>query len=411
LASPGIDAPTQPRQAPCVESQGAAPSGGLDGDAAAVIDLFPTAAPTPVIGPVRQVVRGITGAGNWLFGAVTMIGALAFLGSFPLTQFLTLGYLLEAAGRIGRTGRLEQAFPGIRQAARVGGMVLGGWLVVWPLRYAMDVLVDSTLIDPDSPATQTTRRVVFALWVATPLHILLALAHGGRLNYFFRPLSNVLDLIRRLRRGSYIRTAWESAVQFVRALRLWHYFLLGLRGFLGAAAWLVIPITIMAAGRGAGAMSLLGGLLLLPVLFHLPFLQAHFAATDRWRAMFELRTVRERARHAPIAFLFAFAFTLLAALPLYLLKIEIIPREATWLPALVFVVTIFPMKLFAGWAYHRASRRPERSHFLIRFACRAFMWPVAALYAFIVFLTQYTGWYGVRSLYEQHAFLLPVPFF
>jgi hypothetical protein len=36
--------------------------------------------------------------------------------------------------------------------------------------------------------------------------------------------------------------------------------------------------------------------------------------------------------------------------------------------------------------------------------------PAALLYVLIVFLSQYTSWGGVSSLYEQHAFLLPVPF-
>ena len=36
--------------------------------------------------------------------------------------------------------------------------------------------------------------------------------------------------------------------------------------------------------------------------------------------------------------------------------------------------------------------------------------PIAGLYVFIVFFTRYTSWYGVWSLFEQHAFLVPVPF-
>ncbi len=38
------------------------------------------------------------------------------------------------------------------------------------------------------------------------------------------------------------------------------------------------------------------------------------------------------------------------------------------------------------------------------------MLPVAAFYALIVFFTRYSSWYGIWSLYEQHAFLVPVPF-
>jgi hypothetical protein len=36
---------------------------------------------------------------------------------------------------------------------------------------------------------------------------------------------------------------------------------------------------------------------------------------------------------------------------------------------------------------------------------------VAGFYVLIVFFTQFTSWTGVWSLYEQHAFLVPVPFF
>ncbi len=35
----------------------------------------------------------------------------------------------------------------------------------------------------------------------------------------------------------------------------------------------------------------------------------------------------------------------------------------------------------------------------------------AFFYVVVVFLAQYTSWGGASSLYEQHAFLLPVPFF
>jgi hypothetical protein len=38
------------------------------------------------------------------------------------------------------------------------------------------------------------------------------------------------------------------------------------------------------------------------------------------------------------------------------------------------------------------------------------MLPTAGLYVLLVLLTQYTSWEGVGSWYEQHAFLLPVPF-
>jgi len=38
-------------------------------------------------------------------------------------------------------------------------------------------------------------------------------------------------------------------------------------------------------------------------------------------------------------------------------------------------------------------------------------WPAATAYVVVVFFTQFTSWNGVWSLFEQHAFLVPVPLF
>jgi hypothetical protein len=37
--------------------------------------------------------------------------------------------------------------------------------------------------------------------------------------------------------------------------------------------------------------------------------------------------------------------------------------------------------------------------------------PATLFYVLFVFLSQYFGWDGILGMYEQHAFLLPVPFF
>ena len=36
--------------------------------------------------------------------------------------------------------------------------------------------------------------------------------------------------------------------------------------------------------------------------------------------------------------------------------------------------------------------------------------PIVFAYVLVVFFSQHLGWKGVTSIYEQHAFLLPVPF-
>jgi hypothetical protein len=196
----------------------------------------------------------------------------------------------------------------------------------------------------------------------------------------------------------------------VTALRLPAYFRLGFLGYAGTLAWLLVPVTFLALGRRLPPLSLLGGLLLAFVTLGLPFLQAHFAAEGRLAALFEWRTVRQRFRRAPWAFALTLFLTALLSLPLYLLKIEMIPRETVWLPSLVYLAFIFPTRVLTGWAYARAARRETPRHWAFRVLGRLVMLPAAAFYALFVFLSQYTAWNGIGSLYEQHAFLIPVPF-
>jgi hypothetical protein len=139
-------------------------------------------------------------------------------------------------------------------------------------------------------------------------------------------------------------------------------------------------------------------------------LQAAFAAENRWGAMFEVRRNRRRFAQAPLAYAVALLATLLLATPLFLLKIEIIPQEAAWLPSLLFVLSVFPARLLTGWALARAARNPSSRHWFWRWSSWLAMVPVAGIYVVLVYLTQYLSWYGVWSLYEQHAFLVPVPF-
>ncbi len=126
--------------------------------------------------------------------------------------------------------------------------------------------------------------------------------------------------------GAYA-SARDAVWDFVASLRLPYYFRLGLFGFLGTMAWLVIPVTLLALGSRRPFFNLPGILLLGLVAVPLPYLQARFAAENRFRAMFELRSVRDRFKRAPWAFTFALMLLLVGALPLYLLKIEMIPRD------------------------------------------------------------------------------------
>jgi hypothetical protein len=76
----------------------------------------------------------------------------------------------------------------------------------------------------------------------------------------------------------------------------------------------------------------------------------------------------------------------------------------------VFLGFIYPARVLTGWAYGRSLRREPPRHWFFRWTGRLAMLPVALFYVLVVFLSQYTAWRGIWSLYEQHAFLLPVPF-
>jgi hypothetical protein len=332
-----------------------------------------------------------------VWGAISLIVGLAILATIPILNLLSLGYLLEASGRVARTRRISAGFIGLRPAAVLGALVFAVWLLRWPVILVADLWYASQLIDPASRATKSWGLA----WLAMSAGLALLMVAG--------PL--VFALVRPSAYAAARDELWRLAT-----CRLPYYFSLGLRGFVGAMIWLVLPISILACGAyvapGPGALiSLLGGLLLVPVLIYLPFLQTHFAAENRLSAMFEVGTVRSMFRRAPIAFWTALWATLLLALPLYLLMIEALPREVTWLPSVVFVMFLFPARLLTGWAYARAAKRDRPRFFLSRWLARLGMLPVALTYAFFVWLSQYLLWYGVFSLYHQHAFLVPVPFF
>jgi hypothetical protein len=359
---------------------------------------------------------GLCSAVEWLFGAASLMVGLSVLAALPLLQFLSLGYLLEAGGRVARTRRLRDGFIGVRPAARVGGIFLGVGLTWLALGLVAAYAHAAELIAPGSPAARRWRAGLVALTVVLAVHVVAAVARGGKFRYFLWPL-NAFWLARRLWRGGYYAEASNAVWTFCSELRLPYYFWLGVRGFAGGLLWLIVPVSLLAAGHRAPPLGFLGALLLGVVLLYLPFLQVRFAAENRFRVFFEVGAIRSAFRRAPWAFAFAFVVTLASALPLYLLKIEMVPREAPGHPSLLFIVVslffiafIFPARLLTGWAYARALQRARPRHWVLRWLGWVWMPPAAAFYVLIIFFTQYTSWDGVLSLYEQHAFLLPVPF-
>ncbi len=414
--------------------------------------------PRPQSWPIK-IWYGLCSTLEWLFGLASLLASLAVLAAIPIVNFLTLGYLLEASSRVAKSGRLRDGFIDIPKFARIGSLVAGTWLCLLLPRLISSLATDAWLIDPAGFSAQGWRIAQLACTALVIGHILLAWYSGGRLRHFFwpllapfqltayvlfggligpflrptiqsislalaadlyisRPLSSWFPpaiLLAGIRRGHMFAEARDAVWNFVTSLHLPHYFWLGLRGFIGAFAWLALPSLMLIAGTsGRGPITILigylGALALAYVLLHLPFLQTHFAVQNRLRAMFDLPAARAHFRRAPIAYWLALAITLLFALPLYLLKIETPPRELWWTLTLFFILFIYPARLLTGWAVGRALHHQQPRLFLVRWLSRLAAIPIVVFYIFILFFTQYTSFLGPASILEQHAFLLPVPF-
>ncbi len=404
---------------------------------------------------------------EWLFGLASVIGCLAVLSAIPIVQFVSLGYLLEASARVAKSGRLRDGFIDMHRFARIGSIVLGTWLLLLPLRYLSSLSLDAYLVDPGSAASGIYR---LALLVCTGLmigHILLAWYSGGKLRHFFwpvlapfqgaalflfggiigpmlRPLVERISpklaadlyverpltawfppaiLFAGIRRGHMYREARDAVWDFVVGLNLPQHFWLGLRGFAGAVVWLLIPVLMLIGGStipngGVAFVSgWLGALLLTIVLAHLLVLQTHFACEKRFVAFFQVVRSWVLFQRAPLAWWLALTVALLASVPLYLATIELTQRELTYLISLFFVALLYPARLLAGWAMGRSLKHQKSSRPMTatRFVLSTFVVlpataPVILFYVLILWVSQYTAWFGPASLLVQHAFMVPVPF-
>lgn len=397
---------------------------------------------------------------SWLFGVASVVGCLAVLSAIPLVQFISLGYLLEASARVARSGKLRSGFIDMHKFARIGSMVAGTWLMLLPLRYLSTLAADAYFVDAGGASARAWRSGQIVCTVLMIGHILVAWYSGGKLRHFFwpvlapfqlgakvlfggiigplmRPLVEAISLklaadlyVARplstwfppailwdgLKRGHLYRETRDAVWDFVIGLELPQRFWLGVRGFVGALAWLFIPTLLMMGGASLpdGGLAVisgwLGALLLGIVLIYLPFAQTHLAVQNRFVAVFDLGEIRRQFRRAPLAYWFSLTITLLFAIPLYLLTIELTQREVTYLINLVFIAFIYPARILTGWAMGRALHHSQPRFFLFRWMARFGAIPVVLTYLAILWASQYTSWFGPFSLMVQHAFMVPVPF-
>ena len=349
-----------------------------------------------------------------LFGIASLVVLLAVVAAIPGVNILALGYLLEVEGRVARSGRLRDAFPLIDLAPRLGSIALGVLLCVFPLQLLAGAAADARLINPGSTADRNLHLLVQVASIVLTLHLCLALARGGSLTCFIRPIKNLRWLSSRVTSGQYWTQAEAAVRDFLSGWRLKYHFWLGFRGYAGALLWLVLPTALFASATKTEGLPLflmvIGGVLLMLVLSWVPFLQAHYAAENRWGAMFELRKVRALYRHAPFSWLVTLLVTLALSLPLYLFTIVLPPGDVAWLVTLVFIVSIYPARVVTGWAYHRAVTRERPAPRLLLVFTRLLTVPLLGFYVFLLFFTQLIGERGKAVLFEHHAFMLPSPF-
>jgi len=372
----------------------------------------------PRKGIIRRALGGVASLVRICFSLASLVALLAVLTAIPLLQLIAFGYLLRVAGGLAEGATIRQSLPHLRQAGQIGLAALAVFFAALPTQLLAHWESVAYLIDPGSGQATAMRVLAIAsAWLATA-YLLWAWVRGGRLKHYLWPQP------KRMFREAWRLRTWKSAPDrlwdFTMSLQLPHYFWIGLRGAIGTLVWLIPAMIIVLAFREGetGLAGLIGffSLVLLGLgLLYLPMLQAHFAAENRFSALFEVREIRRMFRRAPWAWLMAMIVALLITpIPLYLLKIEATQREVMWLPCLVFVAFILPARISTGLALRRARRRPDPSGWwprLSRWFVRFTMLVVVATYLLFVYVSQYTSWDGLATWVQQHAILIPVPFF
>ncbi len=357
---------------------------------------------------------------SFLWRTVSLIVLLSVVATIPLLQFASFGYMLEVSSRIARGQPARSCFPGTEIAGRmlvILNCVSLSWLPVW---FIADMAYTAELIEQGSDAASRLRlaaRLVSVLWV---FWVVWAVFRGGKLRHFLWPAP--ILAVRSVFRPSVWREAEDRLWEFISSLRLPRLLWLGLMASIGALVWLVLPSSFIAIGligngnAGTGLVGLVGAMLMWWVLLHLPFLQIQMAREGRLLSVFDIRSARRSFRRAPWSFCLATWATFVLAVPLYLLRIEPIPEELWWILSFFFVILMFPAKLCTGWAlrrskYHNPANAASVVHWFWRYCAWLPQIAVVLVYLGVLYLAKFALWEGTASIYLQHAFLPPVPFF
>ncbi len=367
---------------------------------------------------LRDPLKSIAWLAQGLVGTLFGIILLAAMAAVPLLNVLAYGYLLEIVGRVARTGRFRSACYLTPLTSRLAGIVIVVSLLVFPLRFLTGIARDASLVAPGGVAAWAWAAGTILGGLLAGGLLLLMIGRGGSGWWFFRPLNNFRWIRTRLGEGRYWQDADRAIDEVWAALRPWHHFRLGLIGMVGVYLWLALPTFLFAqaaenTGRLQTLLLILGGSALILVLGWLPFLQAHFCETGRWRAFLEWRVVRERFRRSPFCWTLSatllFALSTLVLLYVALVKYKLPPHDALWDVMIVFLVTVAPAKILVAWAWHRSEGKPEpwrTWQWLNRFLLATAL----GYYIYFLFLARTGGQLGEKAIWQHHALILPFPF-
>ncbi len=366
--------------------------------------------PRPWRHPIRFTGWMIQGA----FGLASLVFLLAVLAAIPIVNILALGYLLDAEGRVARTGKITQGFPLFPQAKRLGGIMIGVMIFLLPLRYLGGFTTDAEIVDPNSINTHIFELLTFVTAVIIFSHLLFALGRGGSLSCFFRPVKNVKWMIGQLSSRNYLIQASASVREFVKSLRLVESFKLGFLGAIGVLMWTFFPTLLYSAADSSEGIQVLvtmfGGLLLILVVSWLPALQAGYACEGKFSAYKQLGEARLLFRRTPMLWTLALLLGYALSLVLYLFKIAAPPQDGLWMMTIVFIAAIYPARIFIAWVYARSKRIETQPHFLWRWLWSLTTVGLCGFYVMMLFFARDIGANGKVVLYEQPLLMIPSPF-
>ncbi len=410
-----------------------------------------------------RMVRFVAAAFDRVLGFAALTTLLAIVANIPILQILSFGYLLEASGRVARSGKIRQGFPGLSQASVIGRGALGTALCLIPLQLAANYWYSAYLIDPTSSQTIALRILQFTLIALTLPHIMAAWFCGGQLKHFLWPLVAPFSLaiwfvrktigsrtlrpllqwftrlisphlledigqvqplkrwflpavvVTHLAQGDLWNSASDRLWNFVATIPFRKLLSLGAVGFAGSLLWLFVPTCLLlvttAGATGANVIAgVLGSLLATMVFAMLLPLQTQFSASGQFTKFFDLRGAWARVRRAPLLHVLAVLITLVLALPLFLAKIEEIPRELWWLLSLLYVVSGWMSRVALGYAFGRSMRREQPRAWWWALPVMSLLLPISFSFVFIMFFTRYLSWHGAWSVIENPVFLIPAPF-